>query len=191
MEKLYMESDNKTCMPKTAHASREMRPARLRLRLLLAFHARGESFIQRERCLNQNIKTILKWNSYEFPCGTASSWRPRSYRLDAEGRFSGVMMYYPYRFLNDSEKLGSPWPVRPTPYLAARGYAVVQYEVRGTGNSGGWTEDIYSADERRDGYEMVEWLAAQPWCNGNVGMMRGSPTEERCSGRSRCRRLPV
>ena len=36
-------------------------------------------------------------------------------RPDAEGRFPGVMMYYPYRFLNDSEDLGFPWPVGPTP----------------------------------------------------------------------------
>ncbi|MGH2524182.1 MAG: CocE/NonD family hydrolase, partial [Anaerolineales bacterium] len=30
--------------------------------------------------------------------------------------------------------------------------------------------DEYSQAETRDGYDAVEWLAAQPWCNGNVGM---------------------
>ena len=94
-------------------------------------------------------------------------------RPDGEGRFPGVMMYYPYRFLRKAppDDPGEPWPVQPTLYLAQRGYAVVQYEVRGTGNSSGWSQDIYSDDERRDGYDMVEWIAAQPWCNGNVGMM--------------------
>ena len=41
---------------------------------------------------------------------------------------------------------------------------------RGTGNSGGSSTDIYSERERRDGYEAVEWVAAQPWCSGAVGM---------------------
>ena len=30
--------------------------------------------------------------------------------------------------------------------------------------------DEYTEDETRDGYDAVEWLAAQPWCNGNIGM---------------------
>ena len=43
-------------------------------------------------------------------------------------------------------------------------------DVRGTGRSDGVALDEYTADETRDGYELVEWLAAQPWSNGNVGM---------------------
>ena len=40
----------------------------------------------------------------------------------------------------------------------------------GTGSSGGIAVDEYADDETRDGYEAVEWLAAQPWCDGQVGM---------------------
>ena len=57
------------------------------------------------------------------------------------------------------------------PYLAERGYAVVQYDVRGTGSSSGFSTDIYSPEERQDGYDMVAWIAAQPWCTGAVGMI--------------------
>ena len=80
---------------------------------------------------------------------------------DAEGRFPAVMMYHPYRGVR--EPLPDYRDERPmlVPYLAERGYAIVQYDVRGTGNSGGWSKDIYSDDERRDGYEMVEWIARQ------------------------------
>ena len=92
-------------------------------------------------------------------------------RPDAEGRFPGIMEYNPYRrikkALSDYREEYPP----AVPYLAERGYVVVQFDVRGTGNSGGWSKDIYSADERRDGYDMVEWIARQPWCNGNVGMV--------------------
>ncbi|HEX9550614.1 MAG TPA: CocE/NonD family hydrolase [Candidatus Limnocylindrales bacterium] len=55
-------------------------------------------------------------------------------------------------------------------YLAARGYVLCRLDVRGTGGSDGVALDEYTADETRDGYDAVEWLAAQPWSNGNVGM---------------------
>jgi hypothetical protein len=55
-------------------------------------------------------------------------------------------------------------------WFAARGYALCRVDVRGTGSSGGTALDEYTADETRDGYDAVEWLAAQPWCDGNVGM---------------------
>ena len=92
-------------------------------------------------------------------------------RPKPEGRFPGVMMYHPYRGLR--KPLPDYRDEEPAfiPYLAERGYAIVQYDVRGTGNSGGWSTDIYSDDERKDGHDMVEWIAAQPWCNSNVGMM--------------------
>ncbi|HET9435708.1 MAG TPA: CocE/NonD family hydrolase, partial [Candidatus Limnocylindrales bacterium] len=51
-----------------------------------------------------------------------------------------------------------------------RGYVLCRVDVRGTGRSDGVALDEYTADETRDGYDGVEWLAAQPWCNGNVGM---------------------
>lgn len=52
-------------------------------------------------------------------------------------------------------------------YLAA-GYAVVWQSTRGAGESEGIFR--FLADDRNDGYDTVEWLAAQPWCDGNVGM---------------------
>ncbi|HET9435850.1 MAG TPA: CocE/NonD family hydrolase, partial [Candidatus Limnocylindrales bacterium] len=51
-------------------------------------------------------------------------------------------------------------------YLARRGYVLCRVDVRGTGRSDGVALDEYTADETRDGYDGVEWLAAQPWCNG-------------------------
>jgi uncharacterized protein len=95
-------------------------------------------------------------------------------RPDAPGRFPAIVSYGPYRTLtaikatySDAE-YNHRWD-GPS-WFAERGYAVVAFDVRGTGNSGGVTQDIYSEDERRDGAEMVEWIARQPWCDGNVGM---------------------
>src|SRR3954464_356326 len=55
-------------------------------------------------------------------------------------------------------------------YFAERGYALCRVDVRGTGSSGGVALDEYTAAETEDGVEAVAWLAAQPWCDGNVGM---------------------
>ncbi len=55
-------------------------------------------------------------------------------------------------------------------WLAARGFALCRLDVRGTGSSPGVALDEYTEAETLDGYDAVEWLAAQAWCNGNVGM---------------------
>jgi putative CocE/NonD family hydrolase len=55
-------------------------------------------------------------------------------------------------------------------YLAQRGYVLCRVDVRGTGSSGGVALDEYTETETRDGYDVVEWLAAQSWCTGAVGM---------------------
>ncbi len=47
------------------------------------------------------------------------------------------------------------------------GYAYVSFDVRGRGKSeGAWRAFV---NDGRDGYDVVEWVAAQPWCDGNVG----------------------
>ena len=84
----------------------------------------------------------------------------------APERFPAVLEMIPYgkdswRF-NADEGRGR--------WLAARGYALCRLDVRGTGSSAGIAFDEYTAAETRDGYDAVEWLADQPWCNGNVGM---------------------
>jgi putative CocE/NonD family hydrolase len=52
--------------------------------------------------------------------------------------------------------------------LAERGYVVAIQDCRGRFNSDG--EFFPYRNEHRDGYDTVEWLAAQPWCDGNIGM---------------------
>jgi len=57
-------------------------------------------------------------------------------------------------------------------YFAGHGYTFVAVDSRGRGNSEGVFEPF--ASEARDGYDIVEWLASQPWCNGQVAMWGGS-----------------
>ena len=55
---------------------------------------------------------------------------------------------------------------------AQGGYAAVYQEVRGTYTSEGAFDP--NVQEANDGYDAVEWAAAQPWSNGRVGMNGGS-----------------
>jgi len=57
-------------------------------------------------------------------------------------------------------------------YFARRGYAFVILDVRGRGNSEG--EFIPDLVDIQDGFDAVEWLAQQPWCDGQVTMWGGS-----------------
>ena len=83
-------------------------------------------------------------------------------RPQANGAVPCILEYTPYR--KSSALLES------FSSFVERGYAIVTFDVRGTGDSAGFNEGVYSDQERQDGYDMVEWCAAQAWCNGNVGM---------------------
>jgi hypothetical protein len=57
-------------------------------------------------------------------------------------------------------------------YYARRGFVVVIQDCRGRfGSKGVWEPFI---NEPKDGYDTIEWLAAQPWSNGKIGMIGGS-----------------
>jgi putative CocE/NonD family hydrolase len=57
-------------------------------------------------------------------------------------------------------------------YFARHGYVYALVDVRGRGNSGGNFAPF--ENDAHDGYDLVEWFAKQPWCNGKVAMWGGS-----------------
>ena len=60
------------------------------------------------------------------------------------------------------------------PYFAARGYAALRVDSRGSGDSDGILKDEYLQQEHDDLVEVIAWVAAQPWCTGAVGLIGGS-----------------
>jgi putative CocE/NonD family hydrolase len=85
------------------------------------------------------------------------------YRPKAEGKFPVLLVRTPYDKSNESS-FGMKG--------AARGYVVVEQDVRGRFTSEG--EWYTFKNESQDGYDTVEWAAALPYSNGKVGMFGGS-----------------
>ncbi len=86
----------------------------------------------------------------------ADVWRP-----SGSGPFPVLVYRTPY------DKKGAPEDYTTVRRAVARGYAVVVQDVRGRYASAG-EFDPYR-HESRDGYDTIEWAAAQPWSNGRVG----------------------
>jgi hypothetical protein len=88
------------------------------------------------------------------------------YRPDAEGKFPVLLQRTPYR--------RSTWgyDIDFAQRTASRGYVVFFQDVRGRYTSDGdWVPFFH---ESEDGYDTIEWIAAQPYSNGKVGMFGGS-----------------
>ncbi len=80
-----------------------------------------------------------------------------------EGKLSCIMIRTPYK--KESSELDGK-------FYAARGYVVAIQDVRGRyASEGEWKPFV---NEGQDGYDVIEWVAAQPWSDGKVGMVGGS-----------------
>jgi putative CocE/NonD family hydrolase len=89
------------------------------------------------------------------------------YLPDAPGPHPALVSYYPY---HKDDLIGSLFEYARH-YFAARGYASLLVDFRGTGGSTGVCTDTFdAAGEGKDGAEVVEWAAAQDWCTGSVGI---------------------
>ncbi len=70
----------------------------------------------------------------------------------------------PFRWILDSMVPNAPSPE----VVTSRGYALIYTDVRGTGASSGSRITPFSEEEVKDGYDIVNWIIAQPWSDGNV-----------------------
>ncbi|HZO82553.1 MAG TPA: CocE/NonD family hydrolase [Candidatus Binataceae bacterium] len=89
-------------------------------------------------------------------------YRPALEGAPAPGRFPVLIERTPY-------DKATPRFVVHSRFFAEHGYVVLIQDVRGRGGSEG---DWYPfAREAPDGYDTIEWAAAEPWCTGKVGTM--------------------
>ncbi len=85
------------------------------------------------------------------------------YKPAAAGKFPVILVRTPY---------GKDMSELKAKFYARRGYVFAVQDCRGRFASEGKWNPFF--DEAADGYDTVEWLAAQPWSSGKVGMIGGS-----------------
>ncbi|MGY4710348.1 CocE/NonD family hydrolase [Mycolicibacterium sp. CBM1] len=136
---------------------------------------------------------LIKDHDVSVPMRDGVMLRANVYRPPGEGPFPVLMCVHPYgkdvlptrtrrgwRLNFQYRIMNHPQPYRissetgweaPDPVAwVARGYVVINADARGAGTSDG-VGSLLSDDEARDAYDLIEWAAAQPWCNGRVGML--------------------
>lgn len=98
-----------------------------------------------------NIPCIVSWSYYgKRPGDGMSEWQ---------------VMGVPPGTISTMSKFESPDPG----YWCRQGYAVANVDPRGTGHSEG-DINMFGTQDAKDGYDFIEWVATQHWCNGRVGM---------------------
>jgi putative CocE/NonD family hydrolase len=189
------EEDFYTWLTTTAHRLRHGRLDRADLELVaeeLEDMGRSERHAVASR-LAMLLQHLLKWQHQPTDCGgpmktvtdlprrvrvlehvripmpdgvqlSARVWIPEGAEQDP---VPAVLEYIPYRKRDltrcrDEQTYG---------YFGGHGYAGVRVDLRGTGESEGVLTDEYLPQELADGVEVLRWIAAQPWCDGTVGMM--------------------
>ena len=88
------------------------------------------------------------------------------HKPDGAGPCPVLLSVYPYH----KDGMVGSGNLNQISYFAKRGYVFVMADCRGTGNSGGTSTDPLDGLNGDDLYELVEWIAAQPWCDGQIGM---------------------
>ena len=78
-----------------------------------------------------------------------------------------ILEYLPYRRRDGTRARDEP----THGWMAAQGYACIRVDISGSGDSDGLIEDEYVKREQDDALEVIEWLTAQSWCSGSVGMI--------------------
>jgi len=111
--------------------------------------------IYRPANTTEKVPVIISWSWFgKRPGDGMSEWQ---------------MMGVPPHTVSKLAKFESPDPA----YWCHQGYAVANVDVRGAGHSEGDVH-MFTRQDSEDGYDFIEWVTAQHWCNGKAGMSGNS-----------------
>src|SRR5229473_4329849 len=124
------------------------------------------------------VYAILVEKDVEIPVRDGTRLKADVLRPDDAGRFPAIVNLGPYQKdklwvpPDDLEEKPNPlmnWETVNPQWWVPKGYAAVRVDGRGSGKSPGECEP-WSLAESIDLYDAIEWAAAQPWCNGKIGL---------------------
>jgi hypothetical protein len=110
---------------------------------------------------------VTRINHCWIPMPDGARLGARLWLPDSDQPCPAILEYIPYRKDDYSAKRDS----NTIAHFAKHEYACVRVDMRGSGSSDGVLYDEYSDQEVDDGVAVIEWIAAQPWCNGKVGTL--------------------
>lgn len=100
----------------------------------------------------EKVPALIVWSPY----GKHRPFQYGYFHKDADVRKEWISSYTMFE---------GPDPL----YWVPRGYAIIHVDTRGVWGSEG-DATYWCHDEGLDGFDFVEWTAAQEWCTGKVGM---------------------
>lgn len=124
-------------------------------------------------------EAILVEKDVEVPMRDGARLIADVFRPNIESKVPAILNLGPYQkdklwvapdTLEEKPNEWMNWETINPAWWTPRGYAAVRVDGRGSGKSQGQCEP-WSLAEAIDYYDAIEWAAAQPWCNGNVGLL--------------------
>ena len=121
---------------------------------------------------------FLLEKNVDVPMRDGARLKADVFRPKAGGKVPALLNFGPYQKdkpwtppenLEEKPNQWMNWETVNPEWWVPRGYASVRVDARGTGQSPG-QYDPWSRAESVDFYDSIEWAAAQPWCNGNIGL---------------------
>jgi uncharacterized protein len=114
-----------------------------------------------------HVTAITVERNLVIPLADGTALAGDLYRPAGDHPHPVLLNFYPYR---KDDIIGSLFDGTRRRFVE-RGYADLLVDMRGTGGSdGNYGETFNLKREGRDAAEVVEWAAAQDWCDGNVGV---------------------
>jgi len=132
-----------------------------------------------DKAVADPIYSVLVEKDVDVPMRDAARLKADVFRPDGDGRFPAILNLGPYQkdklwivpeTLAEKPNEWMNWETINPQWWVPRGYAAVRIDGRGSGKSPGQCQP-WSLAEAVDFYDAIEWAAAQPWCNGKIGLL--------------------
>ena len=132
-----------------------------------------------DRTLSDPVYPIVVDKDVDVTMRDGARLKADVFRPYDDGKFPAILNLGPYQKdklwivpenLAEAPNEWMNWETVNPQWWVPRGYVAVRVDGRGTGKSPG-QYDPWSLAEAVDLYDAIEWAAAQPWCNGKVGLL--------------------